>query len=97
MGQLEKAFEVYGKGEKIRRSLVERYPEDLLGERNLAWSLARLGETSRELGKSKQALDFFQEGREIYRRSVAADPKNTEWKGIVSWYDEQIESAKQKE
>jgi tetratricopeptide (TPR) repeat protein len=97
MGQWEKAFEVYGKGEKIRRSLVERYPKDLLGERNLAWSLARLGETSRELGKSKQAVDFFKEGREIYGRSLAVDPKNTKWQGVVAWYDEQIEFAKQKE
>jgi hypothetical protein len=76
---------------------VARYPEDLLGERNLAWSLARLAETSRELGKSKQAVDFFKEGREIYRRSLAVDPKNTEWQGVVAWYDEQIEFAKQKE
>ncbi len=97
MGQLENAFEFFGKGEKIRRSLVARYPEDLLGERNLAWSLARLAETSRELGKSKQAVDFFKEGREIYRRSLAVDPKNTEWQGVVAWYDEQIEFAKQKE
>ena len=97
MGQLGNAGEYFGKGERIRRSLVERYPKDWAGKKGLAWSLARLGEISLEMGQSEKALGFFQEGRDIYLRAVDADPKNMDLKSIVEWYDVQIRNVKQAE
>ena len=87
-------MDFYEKEEMLWRSSVDRNPNDALSQRKLAWCFGRRGVVSVELGRTSDAVEFFQKGLDIYQRLVETDPNNTSDGESLVWYIEQIKATK---
>ncbi|MFO0014794.1 MAG: tetratricopeptide repeat protein [Planctomycetota bacterium] len=92
--QFDKAMEFYEKGATLRKSSVDRNPKDITSLRWLAWCFGRRGVVSMEVGNTKEAIDFFEQGLDIYQKLSDSDPSNTADRENLTWYTDQIKAAK---
>lgn len=78
----------------LRKSSVDRNPKDINSLRWLAWCFGRRGVVSMEVGNTKEAIDFFEQGLDIYQKLSDSDPSNTADRENLTWYTDQIKAAK---
>ncbi|MCP4385313.1 MAG: TIR domain-containing protein [Hyphomicrobiales bacterium] len=86
-GQTDEALALYDRSRALRETLLadigkngDRQPDRILLTRDLAISTAKIGDTHRQLGDQRQALEHYQDSLRHRRELVVLAPDNTRYR-----------------